>query len=94
MSWSDEPLSVEAPGYWRYESSGILKPAIEAYLNGEPMSLTQVAAMCAYLRQWINSPLWKGPEIDGLRDSVHSLTNRAQIDRWLDEAMDAGIDPL
>jgi hypothetical protein len=39
------------PGYWMYETSGVLRPAVEAYLAGGPLSEAHIAALCAYLRQ-------------------------------------------
>lgn len=93
-------MSDSAPGYWMHETSGALRPAIEAYLAqaidpaAPAMTAAQIAAMRAYLRQWINAPAWRGPMIDVLRTQVGELTSFAEIDRWLNRAMDEGIDPL
>lgn len=81
------------------ESSGVLRPAIEAYLSGGEMTPAHIAAMRAYLRQWITSPDWDlnpyGSEaLAGLRDMIDSLHSRPQIENWLCKALDAGIDPL
>ena len=70
------------PGYWMDETSGVLRPAVEAYLHSERMTGEQIAAMRAYLRQWIMSPYYAGPTIDVLRASVGTLTTRAAISRW------------
>lgn len=89
-----------APGYWMYETSGALKPAIEAYLrlamvpDAPPMTDGQIAAMRGYLRQWIMADTWRGPMIDVLRSQVFELTSADEIQRWLDRAIDVGIDPL
>ena len=82
------------PGYWMYETTGVLRPAVEAYLAGGPLTAMHVAAMRAYLRQWIAAPAWQGEEIDRLRADVDTLTSRAAIARWLDRAEKEGIDPL
>jgi hypothetical protein len=58
------------------------------------MTPGEIAAMRAYLRQWIMAPGWQGPAIDALRAAVDGLTSRQAIERWLDKAVDAGIDPL
>jgi hypothetical protein len=84
---------MSLPGYWMNEASGALRPAVEAYLNQQPMTDAHIAAMRAYLRQWIEAD-WHGPMIDVLRSSVGTLTSRAAIKRWLDIAEDEGIDPL
>ena len=82
------------PGFWMHETSGVLRPAIQAYLLGQPMTAGDIAAMRAYLRQWIAWPAWQGPQIDTLRRSVDGLGSRAAIDHWLNLAEAAGIDPL
>ncbi len=85
---------ADQPGYWMYETSGVLRPAIEAYLAGGPMTEEQIAAMRAYLRQWIAAPNWCGDDIERLRRSVDALTSRAAIRVWLGAADLCEIDPL
>ena len=83
-----------APGYWMAETTGVLRPAVEHYLRDEPMSAGDIAAMRAYLRQWISASAWQGEGITVLRNAIESLTSRSAIDDWLDLAEDEGIDPL
>lgn len=83
-----------APGYWMFETTGVLRPAVEAYLSGRAMSDEQIAAMRAYLRQWIEAPCWHGQTVVILRSLVDRLTTREAIERWLRLAERAGIDPL
>jgi hypothetical protein len=82
------------PGYWMHETSGVLKPAVVAYLQGGQMTPRQIAALRAYLRQWIASPVWCGARIDELRAGIDSLTDRDAIREWLAAADEQGIDPL
>lgn len=82
------------PGYWMWETSGVLRPAIEAYLFGDGMTPEQIAAMRAYLRQWIEAPAWRGFDVHELRAGLDGLTTRQAIHEWLDLADSAGIDPL
>ena len=89
-----KPKPPGAPGFWRNETSGRLAPVVEAYLRGDPLSAHQIGVLRSYLRQWIESPAWRGPVIDGLRDAIHSLHSRAQIAHWLDRAIEAGADPF
>ena len=49
------------PGYWMYETSGVLRPAVGAYLRAEPMTDEQIAAMRAYLRLRIAEKEWIDP---------------------------------
>jgi hypothetical protein len=82
------------PPYWVHETSDTLKSAVEAYLSGQPMSEAQIAAMRDYLRQWIDAPLWIGPEIPELRSRIGSLVSYQAIKDWLRDADQVGIDPL
>jgi hypothetical protein len=85
---------MSEPGYWMHETSGVLRPAVEAYLGDRPMTGEQIAAMRAYLRQWIFSSVWVGADIAKLRSRIDGLQSRAAIEAWLDEAEPLGIDPL
>lgn len=82
------------PGYWMHEVSGVLRPVVKDYLEGEELSPEQVALMKAYLRQWIEHPGWTGTGIDLLRATVGSLSNSREISSWLAVAERNGIDPL
>lgn len=86
---------MNVPGYWMFETSGVLRPAISAYLNREPLDDEQIAAMRAYLRQWIEKGAWDGgPTVETLKRSVDGLTSRQAIHAWLEKALAVGIDPL
>lgn len=76
------------------ETSGALRPAIEAYLTGGPMSPEGIAAVRAYLRQWIFAGDFIGTEIARLRAMIDGLMTRQDIGEWLDVAAAQGIDPL
>jgi hypothetical protein len=82
-----------APGYWRNETSGVLKPAIEAYLERDELTPDEVSAIRAYLRQWIAGG-FLDDAVEELRATVNGLTSRQAIDEWLHEALKVGIDPL
>jgi len=93
----------DPPGYWMHETSGVLRPAVEAYLAGGAMTSEQIAAMRAYLRQWINSPCWdKNPhatqgdrqQLAMMRRLVDVLTSRATIEAWIAGLTEMGMDPL
>jgi hypothetical protein len=82
------------PGYWMNETSGVLRPAVLAYLetDQEP-SLPHIGALRAYFRQWINAP-FRGPDVIVLRLAIDALDSRQAIDRWLSLAEEIGVDPL
>jgi len=94
---------TDLPGYWMHETSGVLRPAVEAYLDGGPLSADQIAALRAYLRQWVMSPLWdENPHAtEGHRQwlamqrrLVDCLTSRSTIEVWIAGAVEMGMDPL
>ncbi|MBR0681938.1 hypothetical protein GXW74_15695 [Roseomonas eburnea] len=90
-------MSGTTPGYWTNETSGVLRPAVEAYLRHEPLTETHIVALRAYLRQWIASPEWMADDeadLQRLRTAVDGLTSRAAIDAWIADAVELGIDPL
>ena len=82
------------PDFWMYETSGVLRPAVEAYLNGKPMTAEEVAAIRTYLRVWIFAPEFVADGVEGLRQSVDELTSREAIDDWLMKAREEWIGPL
>ena len=57
------------------------------------MTLEHIAAMRAYLRQWMAAP-WQGPGIEALRAGIDDLTTKNAIHDWLLAALEEGIDPL
>jgi hypothetical protein len=87
-------MTPRPPRYWMHETTGVLRPAIMAYLAGGPMTAQHVAAMRAYLRQWIEAPGWAGPGIETLRRAIDGLTERAALSGWIEDAIEQGIDPL
>jgi hypothetical protein len=82
------------PGYWMLETSGQLRGPVMRYLENKPMTPADIAAMRAYLRQWIMAPMWEGPGIDELRANVATIADRKSLRAWLETAIDHGIDPL
>lgn len=91
------------PGFWMWEISGVLRPAIEAYLAGAAMTPEQIAAVRAYCRQWVGASVWdQNPHateseraaLAGMRRRIDSLTSRPAIEAWLADAVALGMDPL
>ena len=91
------------PGYWMYETSGVLRPAVEAYIRREPLGAEQIAAMRGYLRQWIGAEVWDhNPHatkderewLAYMRLRIDELTTRCAVDDWIEDAVGMGMDPL
>jgi hypothetical protein len=89
------PDDPRAPKFWMYETSGVLKPVVQAYIRGEELTPADVANMRAYLRQWIMAPVWSDiPELQELRSTVDQLATRKDIRDWIWRAVAEGMDPL
>lgn len=96
----DSPL---APKYWMHESSGALKGPVTRLINNAGLSADDILVIRAYLRQWIDSPVWDespGSNYDSrraladMRSRVRRITSRREIDEWIALAVDQGMDPL
>jgi hypothetical protein len=81
---------MTAPGYWIHETTGVLRPAVIAYFHG-CMTPEHIAALRAYLRQWIGAPVWDANPHMGeverawlaaMRAAVDELTTREAIAAW------------
>jgi hypothetical protein len=87
----------KAPGFWMFETTGVLRPAVEAYLFNPKVKLTpgQIGAIRAYCRQWMEGD-WDESDVRivQLRREVDRMVDRATIDSWMVKAMLAGIEPL
>lgn len=81
-------------GYWMHETSGVLAPAVQRYLEGKSLSAGDISLLRAYLKQWITRGNWKGDEeLKELRTSVDMISTRADIEQWDALADELGLDP-
>ncbi len=94
---------ADSPSYWMAETSGALRAAVVAFLDGSPLTDQHIAVLRAYLRQWCCSSLWDrnpfaDPELRGslaaLRLTCDALISREAIALWLERATELGMDPL
>ena len=103
------PGHPDAPRYWRHETGGALRVAVENYLNNRLKTVRDVVLMRAYLCQWIDSPVWEmnphltegGPAalaalaaLNALRLRARRIQTVADIHRWIHDALAEGHDPL
>jgi len=79
---------------WMYDTSGVLRPAVRAYLKGKPMTAKHIAAFRVYLRVWIFAPEFVGDGVEALRQAVDGLASREAIEEWLAMARKEWISPL
>ncbi len=88
------------PLYWRNELTGRLSDAIHAYLanrvEGKPITPIQTETFRAYLEYYIDAPCWKdfSVELKLLRLRVRLLRTPEDIQEWIRESLEFGLDPL
>jgi hypothetical protein len=90
------PFEVERPPhFWMTEQSGLLEPAVEAYLNGEPLSAAALDLIKQYLRQYLERALMAGAANRGaLLRRTEALRNSREIERFADELSEYGVEPF
>lgn len=97
------PGDPDAPKYWLHNTDGVLVPAVNRLIKGYPLSVADIGAIRAYLRQWIWSPVWdKNPTLDdagaerlgAFRESLDRLATAPEINHWIRALVDEGMDPL
>jgi hypothetical protein len=86
--------SPSDPDIWMYETSGLLRPAVRAYLKGKRMTAKDITAVRFYLTVWIYAPEFVGEGVEALRQGVDGLTSRKAIEDWLTTARKEWISPL
>jgi hypothetical protein len=77
-----------------HETSGVVRPAVTAYLKGNPMTAKDIAAMRAYLTVWIFAPEFVRDGVGALRQTVEGLINRETIEDCLALARKEWISPI
>lgn len=81
------------PLYWQNETTGVLRPAIEAYLFGHDLTQAHIGALRAYFRIWCG-PYPQSEHMRVLIEAIDGIQNRRSLEAWLDSALLLGIDPL
>ena len=84
---------MSVPGYWMNETSGVLRPVVERFLDGKVLDVQEIATMRAYLRQWMAGD-FRGKDIDRIRSQVDQIVDMPTLRIWIENAVCAGIDPL
>jgi hypothetical protein len=95
------PAAVRRPpGYWMHETSGVLKPVVQRYLEDRAtMTLRDVAIMRAYLVQWFGSDVWEqnphgAAGLPELRAEAERIRTAEDVEACIGRAVDMGMDPL
>jgi hypothetical protein len=92
----------QPPKYWTFERPE-LSVAVQACMAGHVLTVRDVALMRAYLKQWVDSPVWEGYpyETDGgrqwlaeLRERVRAIALPADFKQALSIMTARRMDPL
>lgn len=103
-------LPLGGPLNWGDEQSGVLVKAVMAYLNHKetPMFRPHMKILVEYLRYYIHAPCWdENPHHDSetraqladMRKRILAIQNgplgdEREIERWIMDCLEMGIDPL
>lgn len=90
-------------GYWRDQPDTELAHAIIDFVACNYLTENQISDIRAYLKTWIDNPVWDSNRyffqedraaLTGLRASVRALSTHSQIKNWIVRANYIGIYPL
>lgn len=91
------------PLRWQDDVTGVLPKAVMAVLETGPDTNTvatpaQIELVRDYCDYYINAPCWRTDgaqaEFTRLRERVKNITTFQELDVWLHDALEVGIDPL
>jgi len=97
------PRPQQGPGYWRYEVSGKLAEAMMRFIQGEPLTLINLAVIHVYLKQWVDAPAWdQNPFLNengradlwALRRQANEARTEPAMRRLIERLVELGMDPL
>jgi len=97
------PARSEAPTSWQFQCAGDLRAAVLGYMTGGELTVRQVKLIAAYLRYWIDSPVWdKDPNLDyerrlalgAMRERAAQILTESDITECVLMMVNAGMDPL
>ena len=90
------PFEVERPPhFWMTEQSGRLEAAVEAYLDGEPLTPAALDLIKQYLRQYLERALMAGNANRGaLLRRLEHLRGNSDIERLAEELSEYGVEPF
>lgn len=90
------PFPVERPPhFWMTEQTGRLEAAVEAYLDGDPLSTAEIDLIKQYLRQYVERAVMTGDANRGaLLRKIETLRSSGDIERFADQLAEVGVEPF
>lgn len=88
------PFKVATPPrFWMEETTGALNEAVDAYMNGEKITATQLDVIKLYLRQYIErAVLSSDANKKLLLSKIDKLKTTADVERYADEISEYGAE--
>ena len=74
-----------------------MEAAVYNFLSGDKLQPKNLERLKVYCSQWINASCWEAENrlaLERLREQILEVTNKKELDAWLDRALELGIDPL
>lgn len=90
------PFPVELPPhFWMTEQTGKLAVVVEAYFQGEELSMAQRKILVTYLQQYVERALLlPGVKRHLLLQQLPSLRSHRDFEAFADDLADVGIEPF
>ena len=90
------PLPIERPPhFWMTEETGKLADAVETYLNGDPLSPSDLDVIRQYLRQYVERAILTGDaKRHELLAEIGTLRSAREIEQYADELAEYGAEPF
>ncbi len=93
---------IGGPLRWQDDVSGELPAAMKAFVDHHvvktPITPEQIELVREYFEYYINAPCWtvEGMETQftRLRESIKTLKSVQEIDAWIHQCLEVGIDPM
>jgi hypothetical protein len=88
------PFEVERPPhFWMTEQSGQIEAAVDAYLNGDPLTPAAIDVIKQYMRQYIERALMSGAANRGaLLRQIPTLHSTHDIERFAEAVAEYGVE--
>ena len=77
-----------------HETSGVLRPVVEAYLHGRALNDAEIGIMRKYLYQWVTLGDWREPSVPALTAAIADARTREDLNECIDNLVSLGMDPL
>jgi hypothetical protein len=75
-----------------------LPSAVFAFLYGQPLTDVQLEMVRDYCEYYISAPCWRTDDAEEqfrkLRTQIQTIRTRQELEVWLHESLEVGIDPF